>query len=104
PLSDVIRMVGMALPEAVTSRWINAYARDPLSFVLHAGLVALLLWLSVGLRSLITDQMRSAWRVSLSKLDIHARHSEPRDGMSTSQKLLCFGLSLIVLYPVPGGF
>ena len=71
PLSDVIRMVGMALPGAMTSRWINAYARDPLSFVLHAGLVALLLWLSASLRSRITDQMRCAWRVSLSKFDIH---------------------------------
>ena len=92
PLSDVIRMVGMALPEAVTSRWINAYARDPLSFVLHAGLVALLLWLSVNLRSRITDQMRCAWRVSLSKFDIHGRHAEPPAGTSALQKLLCFGL------------
>src|SRR6185436_11405270 len=49
PLSDLIRIVGMALPEAL-SRWKNAYARDPLSFVLHAGLVALLLWFSVSLR------------------------------------------------------
>ena len=85
-------MVGWALP-GVASRWLDAYARDPLSFVLHAGLVALLLWLSVGLRSRITDQMRSAWRVSLSKLDIHARHSWPRDGSSALQKLLYFGLS-----------
>ncbi|UPK04213.1 DUF2235 domain-containing protein [Bradyrhizobium sp. 170] len=103
PVSDVIRMVGMALPEAA-SRWINAYARDPLSFVLHAGLVALLLWLSAGLRSWITDQMRSAWRVSLSKFDIHAQHSEPRDRLSTLQKLLCFGLLPIALYPAPGWF
>ena len=50
------------------SRWINAYARDPLHFVLSAGLVALLLWLSAGLKERITDQMRSAWRVSLGGL------------------------------------
>jgi len=104
PLSDVIRMVGMALPEAVTSRWINAYARDPLSFVLHAGLVALLLWLSAGLRSRIIDQMRCAWRASLSKFDIHGRHAEPPAGTSTLQKLICLGLLLIALYPVPGWF
>ena len=29
PLSDLIRIVGLALPEAL-SRWKNAYARDPL--------------------------------------------------------------------------
>jgi uncharacterized protein (DUF2235 family) len=104
PLSDVIRMVGMALPGAITSRWINAYARDPLSFVLHAGLVALLLWLSAGLRSRITDQMRCAWRVSLSKFDIHGRHAEPPAGPSALQKLVCLGLFLIALYPVPGWF
>ena len=104
PLSDVIRMVGMALPGAISSRWINAYARDPLSFVLHAGLVALLLWLSASLRSRITDQMRCAWRVSLSKFDIHGRHAEPPAGTSALQKLVCLGLFLIALYPVPGWF
>jgi uncharacterized protein (DUF2235 family) len=103
PLSDVIRMVGMALPGAA-SRWVNAYARDPLSFVLHAGLVALLLWLSVGLRSRITDQMRSAWRLSLSKVDIHGRHAEPPTGPTTLQKLVCWGLTFIALYPLPGWF
>jgi hypothetical protein len=97
-------MVGMALPGAISSRWINAYARDPLSFVLHAGLVALLLWLSAGLRSRITDQMRCAWRVSLSKFDIHGRHAEPPAGPSALQKLVCLGLFLIALYPVPGWF
>jgi hypothetical protein len=97
-------MVGMALPGAITSRWINAYARDPLSFVLHAGLVALCLWLSAGLRSRITDQMRCAWRVSLSKFDIHGRHAEPPAGPSALQKLVCLGLFLIALYPVPGWF
>ena len=79
--------------------------RDPLSFVLHAGLVALLLWLSASLRSRITDQMRCAWRVSLSKFDIHGRHAEPPAGTSArcrrSSALAC---SLIALYPVPGWF
>ena len=103
PVSDVVRMVGWALP-SVASRWTNAYARDPLSFVLHAGLVALLLWLSASLRSRITDQMRSAWRVSLSKFDIHARHAEPPAGASALQKFIYCGLLLIALYPAPGWF
>jgi uncharacterized protein (DUF2235 family) len=103
PLSDVIRIVGMALPR-VASRWLDAYARDPLSFVLHAGLVALLLWLSVRLQSRITDQMRLAWRVSLSKFDIHAQHAESRARTSAWQKLICPGLLVIALYPLPGWF
>jgi hypothetical protein len=103
PLSDVIRMVGLALPGAA-SRWINAYARDPLSFVLHAGLVALLLWLSASLRSRITDQMRSAWRYSLSKFDVHARHSKPRAGAGVLLKLIWLALLLVALYPMPGWF
>jgi uncharacterized protein (DUF2235 family) len=101
PLSDVIRIVGWALPNAAL-RWTNAYARDPLSFVLHAGLVGLLLWLSAGLRSRITDQMRSAWRLSLSKVDLHAQHAEPPAGKSTLQKFVCYALLFIALYPVPG--
>src|SRR4249919_2986586 len=101
PLSDLIRIVGMALPEAL-SRWKNAYARDPLSFVLHAGLVALLLWLSVSLRSRITDQMRSAWRLSLSKFDVHPQHSGPRSGAGVLLKLICLCLPSIALYPAPG--
>ena len=101
PLSDLIRIVGMALPEAL-SRWKNAYARDPLSFVLHAGLVALLLWLSVSLRSRITDQMRSAWRLSLSKFDVHPQHSGPRSGAGVLLKFICLCLLSIALYPAPG--
>ena len=103
PLSDVIRIVEMALPGAA-SRWTNNYARDPLHFVLCAGLVALLLWLSTRLRGRIVDQMRSAWRLSLSKFDVHRAKSEalPRTGMV--EKLLYATLLLIALYPVPGWF
>ena len=95
----------VALPGAA-SRWINAYARDPLSFVLHAGLVALLLWLSVGLRGRITDQMRS--RVAGEPCrNRHARGGmpEPRAGSSALQiTALLAALLLIALYPVPGWF
>jgi len=103
PISDVIRMVGLALPEAA-SRWINAYAREPLWFVLCASLVALLLWLSVSLRGRITDQMRRAWRVSLAKVDLHNGKSKIRGGTIGLPIVLFAALLLIALYPVPGWF
>ena len=103
PLSDIIRLVELALPNAA-SRWINAYARDPLWFVLCAGLVALLLFLSTNLRSKITDQMRTAWRHSLSKFDIHARPVDASAGHGIPKKLLCAFLWFVALYPIPGWF
>jgi uncharacterized protein (DUF2235 family) len=103
PLSDIIRLVEIALPSAA-SRWFNAYARDPLWFVLCAGLVALLLFLSTNLRSKITDQMRTAWRHSLSKFDVHARPVDASAGHGMPKKLLCALLWFIALYPIPGWF
>src|SRR5262249_3692311 len=103
PLSDVIRIVGIALPSAL-SRWVNAYARDPLHFLLAAGLVALLLWLSADLKERITDQMRSAWRTSLSKYDVHADKRGAAGGTGIVQKVIYFCLLLIALYPVPSWF
>lgn len=103
PLSDVIRIVGIALPGAA-SRWINAYARDPLHFVLSAGLVALLLWLSAGLKDRITDQMRTAWRTSLSKYDVHADRRGAAGGAGVIENLVYACLLLIAFYPVPAWF
>ncbi|KRR12148.1 hypothetical protein CQ12_23215 [Bradyrhizobium jicamae] len=103
PLSDVIRMVGLALPGAA-SRWINAYAREPLWFVLCASLVALLLWLSARLRGRITDQMRHAWRVSLAKVDLHHGKSKAPSGAIALPIAILSVLLLIALYPVPGWF
>jgi len=103
PLSDLIRIVGIALPGAA-SRWINAYARDPLHFVLSAGLVALLLWLSAGLKERITDQMRSAWRVSLGKFDVHAARRDSTGGGGVLLNAIYAFLVLIALYPVPSWF
>ena len=103
PLSDVIRMVGLALPGAA-SRWINAYAREPLWFVLCASLVGLLLWLSVSLRGRITDQMRQAWRTSLGKVDLHQSESKTRRGAIGLPIALFAILLFITLYPVPGWF
>jgi uncharacterized protein (DUF2235 family) len=103
PVSDVIRMVGVALPSAA-DRWKDAYARDPLQFLLCAGLVSLLLLLSAGLKGRITDQMRSAWRMSLGKVDIHGGLSKASGGVSIAKILFCGCLLLIALYPVPGWF
>jgi len=100
PLSDVIRMAEVALPGAA-KRWTNAYARDPMHFLLAAGMVALLMWLSSGLKDRITDQMRSAWRRSLSKYDVHADPQPAANGAGIVQNVIYACLLLIVLYPVP---
>ncbi len=101
PLSDVIRMIGWVLPGAA-ARWTNAYAREPLWFLLCAGLVGLLLWLSASLKDRITDQMRLAWRVSLAKIDLNrGKPKRPRRQERSADCGLC-RLALIALYPVPG--
>jgi uncharacterized protein (DUF2235 family) len=103
PLSDVIRMVDFVLPKAA-DRWVNAYARDPLHFVLCAGLVALLLWLSASLKGHITDQMRSAWRMSLGKVDVYTGISKASTGIGVVRIAIHTLLLAIALYPVPGWF
>ncbi|MET0679210.1 MAG: DUF2235 domain-containing protein [Bradyrhizobium sp.] len=103
PISDIIRLAEMALPGAA-SRWMNAYAREPLWFMLCAGLVALLLWLSAGLQGRITDQMRHAWRVSLGKIDIHPEDKHVVVGLSGLERAALVLLLLIAVYPVPGWF
>jgi uncharacterized protein (DUF2235 family) len=103
PISDVIRIVGLAVPDAAL-RWKDAYARDPLQFLLCAGLVALLLWLSANLKDCITDRMRLAWRLSFGKFDIHAGGSKKRRGPGFTGGLVYFVLLLIALYPLPERF
>jgi len=56
-LSDTIRLIGNALP-GLASRWLDAYARDPAQFVISAGLVFFLLWISARLAGRINDRMR----------------------------------------------
>ena len=46
--------------------------------------------------------MRSAWRLSLSKFDVHPQHSGPRSGAGVLLKLICLCLLSIALYPAPG--
>ena len=103
PISDVIRIVAIAVPDAAV-RWKDAYARDPLQFLLCAGLVALLLLLSTNLKDCITDRMRSAWRLSLGKFDIHAGESKKACGPSAVAVLIYLSLFLVALYPLPGRF
>ena len=103
PISDLIRMVAIVLPDAA-SRWKDAYARDPLQFLLCGGLVALLLWLSANLKGCITDRMRTAWRVSLSKFDLHGGLSKKTAGPGFVEVLIYVCLFLIALYPLPDRF
>jgi uncharacterized protein (DUF2235 family) len=103
PLSDLIHLVFIPLPHAA-DRWENAYARDPLHLILCGGLVGLLLWLSASLKGRITDQMRSAWRLSLGKFDIHAGKPTATTAEGLLQLLVCALLLLIALYPVPAMF
>jgi uncharacterized protein (DUF2235 family) len=103
PLSDVIRLLAIALPGAA-SRWVNAYARDPLQFILCGGLVGLLLWLSASLQGRITDQMRLAWRHSLGKFDIHTGPTKASTDDGPAQIVIYIFLVLIALYPVPAIF
>jgi uncharacterized protein (DUF2235 family) len=103
PISDLIRIVALVLPSA-TDRWVNAYARDPLQFLLSSGLVVLLLWLSANLQGRIADQMRSAWRMSLGKFDIHSGPSKAPRSVGITKILLYGCLLLIALVPLPGMF
>ncbi len=60
PISDLIRLIGSFLPDAVDI-WINGYARSPEEFLLAGFLVGALIYLGVRLGGKITDQMRSLW-------------------------------------------
>jgi uncharacterized protein (DUF2235 family) len=65
PVSDLIRMAGEFLPDAL-GVWVDAYARDPGKFLISAGIVAVLTWWgSVHLTGKITDTMRAIWRSDL---------------------------------------
>jgi len=65
-VSDLLRLLGNVLPD-LANRWINAYARDPVWFLISAGLVAVLIYLSSRLKSRIADDMRRLWMTSYIK-------------------------------------
>jgi hypothetical protein len=59
-VSDTIRLLGTFLP-SISSRWLDAYARDPAWFLVAAGLVGFLTFVSASLGGSITDRMRLIW-------------------------------------------
>lgn len=63
-LSDIIRLIAIPLPHAA-DRWVDAYAADPGLFVITSLVIAILMGLGAGLRSRISDQMRSLLNTSL---------------------------------------
>ena len=65
-VSDLIRLLGNFLP-GLAGRWINAYARDPIWFLISAAMVGILIYLSSNLKSRIADDMRRLWNASYAK-------------------------------------
>jgi uncharacterized protein (DUF2235 family) len=63
-VSDMVRLLGNFAPSG-TSRWIQTYARDPLTFLIWCGIVGLLISWGSSLKATITDHMRQVWRKSL---------------------------------------
>jgi uncharacterized protein (DUF2235 family) len=95
PLSDVIRLLSNFLPGGAT-RWINAYASDPLWFLLSAGAIAVLIWISSSLSSQTTDEMHSRWNVSLRRPDAVALNGS---SFSVLPYLVVGYLLFVAIYP-----
>jgi hypothetical protein len=68
PVSDVIRFLGGFAPGALKP-WLDAYARDPLQFLLAAAAVVVLILMGSAMGGKITDGMRGFW-----KSDVPAAH------------------------------
>jgi uncharacterized protein (DUF2235 family) len=63
-ISDFIELVGTFLP-SFSSRWLRAYASDPVWFLEWAIIVGLFLYWGSVLKAHITDRMRVVWDTSL---------------------------------------
>jgi hypothetical protein len=63
-LSDIIRAVGGFLPGWASS-WVVAYAQYPITFVVVAGIIAVLLLSSSKVAATINDKMTALWKGSL---------------------------------------
>jgi hypothetical protein len=59
-VSDTIRLIGTVLP-SLASRWLDAYARDPVWFLIWAFFVGFLTWVGANLGGAIKDRMRLLW-------------------------------------------
>jgi uncharacterized protein (DUF2235 family) len=65
-VSDAIRLIAIVLPSGA-DRWVDAYASDPVLFLISVTAIGLLLYVSAGIRSRITDQMRHLFAGSLAR-------------------------------------
>jgi uncharacterized protein (DUF2235 family) len=75
PLSDVVRLIGSFLPDALAV-WFNAYARNPGQFLAAALVVSVLTWLgSIVLAGKVSDTMRGIWRSPLASTAMSGGHT-----------------------------
>ena len=63
-ISDFIDLIGAFLP-SFASRWLRAYASDPVWFLEWAVIIGLFLYWGSALKARITDRMRAVWDTSL---------------------------------------
>jgi uncharacterized protein (DUF2235 family) len=98
-LSDVIGLLSIPLPNAA-NRWILPFRSDPGRFLVAAGAILVLMYLSAGLRARITDQMRALLHVSCGLPGPAASHDQ---GVWRPQGVLeVVSIALIVLGAVIG--
>jgi len=97
-LSDTIRLIGNALP-GLASRWLDAYARDPAQFVISAGLVFFLLWISARLAGRINDRMRHLWNASLPSSNKPPSAKPPSRWRAIRRAVVVAMVAYVVFYP-----
>lgn len=99
PLSDLIRLVALVLPSGL-ERWTRVYAGDPAWFVVSAGAVAALMWVSAQIKGRINDEMAANWRVSFAA---SAYEPSPRGTLSPFSfgflyKAIFAALAIVAVY------
>jgi uncharacterized protein (DUF2235 family) len=99
-VSDLLRLAANVLP-GIAGRWVDAYARDPFSFLASVGVVFAYLCVSSGLRTRITDQMQGLFAKSLATPGLLAGVAEPDPNWRPSGILEWISL---VLYGVLAAF
>ncbi len=104
-VSDMVRLLGNFVPSGA-SRWVQTYARDPLTFLVWCGIVGLLILCGSRLASKITDRMRQVWRRSLLSVGSsttlsapHAIQATHRSKSKTGKLAVLAILSAVAFYP-----